>query len=45
LPQPDSPTTPRVSPFWRLKLTSSTACTLPRPPFRGKYFVTCRAFS
>ena len=26
LPQPDSPTTPRVSPLFMLMLTSSTAC-------------------
>ena len=41
LPQPDSPTTPSVSPFMTLKLMPSTACTcaltLPRGPRKGKY--------
>src|SRR2546423_14326399 len=43
LPQPDSPTSPKVSPRRILKLTSSTALTvsLPapnNPPPAGKYF-------
>ena len=43
LPQPDSPTIPRVSPFLTSKDTPSTAFTLPivlekNPPFIGKYF-------
>src|SRR5262249_37821327 len=43
LPQPDSPTTPSVSPFSTVKDTSSTARTLPtrrpsRPPWMGKCF-------
>ena len=43
LPQPDSPTTPRVSPLRTSKLTSSTACTDPalrprKPVERGKMF-------
>ena len=47
LPQPDSPTSPSVSPSFTSKLTSSTACTRPtsrcRSPFRiGKYFLTWR---
>ena len=29
LPDPDSPTIPKVSPLWRLKLTPSTALTTP----------------
>jgi len=29
LPQPDSPTTPSVSPFFRSSETPSTACTCP----------------
>src|SRR5215210_755515 len=42
LPQPDSPTRPRVSPRRTKKLTSSTALTQAtvrcrRPPFTGKY--------
>src|SRR5579859_2265605 len=42
LPQPDSPTRPRVSPGWMLKLTFSTACTqattrCSKPPRTGKY--------
>ena len=32
LPQPDSPTSPRVSPGARSKLTPATALTLPRSP-------------
>src|SRR5438477_2927954 len=44
LPQPDSPTRPSVSPWQIEKLTSSTACTLPRarpktPPRMGKCLV------
>jgi len=44
LPQPDSPTSPSVSPFNRSKLTSSTACTRAtsrenKPPRIGKYFL------
>ena len=47
LPQPDSPTSPSVSPSRTAKLTSSTACTRAtsrcRTPFRiGKYFLTWR---
>ena len=43
LPQPDSPTSPRVSPFLTVKLTLSTACTCATvrwrsPPRTGKYF-------
>ena len=46
LPQPDSPTSPSVSPSLTAKLTSSTACTCATSrcssPFRiGKYFLTC----
>ena len=46
LPQPDSPTRPRVSPSATLTVTSSTACTRAtsreRTPFRiGKYFLRC----
>src|SRR5437764_3900700 len=42
LPQPDSPTRPRVSPGLMAKLTSSTACTqattrCSKPPRTGKY--------
>ena len=45
LPQPDSPTTPSVSPFSTSKLTWSTAWTLPtsrprRPPFSRKSFTS-----
>ncbi len=48
-PQPDSPTSPRVSPSRTTKLTSSTACTRAtsrcRTPLRiGKYFLTCRTW-
>ena len=51
LPQPDSPTMPRVSPAAMLKLTPSTACTrstsrLSSPPLIGKYLVkplTCKS--
>src|ERR1700722_7026085 len=51
LPQPDSPTRPRVSPARSSRLTSSTACTRPtsrgiRTPYLiGKYFFTCSARS
>ncbi|VGP90287.1 hypothetical protein SB00610_04427 [Klebsiella quasipneumoniae subsp. similipneumoniae] len=38
LPQPDSPTTPRVSPFITVKLISSTAWTTSRPLPPRKYF-------
>src|SRR3990172_512420 len=43
-PQPDSPTSPSVSPFLMSKVTSSTACTRAtsrekRPPRIGKYFL------
>src|SRR5205085_6606338 len=43
LPQPDSPTSPKVSPCRMLKLTSSTALTVSppapnNPPPAGKYF-------
>ena len=42
LPQPDSPTSPSVSPRWMAKLTPSTALTWPTtrwstPPWTGKY--------
>ncbi len=44
LPQPDSPTSPSVSPFRIVKLTSSTAWTRATsreksPPRMGKYFL------
>src|SRR5713101_120593 len=44
-PQPDSPTSPSVSPFMMSKDTSSTACTRAtsrenKPPRIGKYFFT-----
>src|SRR4051794_36198182 len=47
LPQPDSPTTPSVSPRLTSKLTPSTArtmffCRLNRPPPTGKCLTRCR---
>src|SRR5262245_23101186 len=50
LPQPDSPTRPRVSPRLIVKLTPSTAKTVPtrrcKSPFRiGKYFLRSRTSS
>src|SRR5690242_5644074 len=50
LPQPDSPTSPSVSPGMTSKVTSSTACTRAtsrenRPPRIGKYFLRLRTFS
>ena len=46
LPQPDSPTMPSVSPRRTVRVTSSTACTVPNPfaktpCFTGKCFVRC----
>src|SRR5215468_1783996 len=50
LPQPDSPTRPRVSPWLMVKLTPSTALTQPRPlpsrePPTAKYFLRPRTSS
>src|SRR5712691_2847655 len=50
LPQPDSPTRPRVSPVLIVKLTPSTALTQPRllprrEPPTGKYFLRPRTSS
>ncbi|CUJ39058.1 Uncharacterised protein [Achromobacter ruhlandii] len=50
LPQPDSPTSDRVSPGYRSKLTFSTACTRfctrPKmPPVMSKLVVRSRTFS
>ena len=51
LPQPDSPTSPTVSPPNRSRLTPSTACTratsrwISVPSLIGKYFLTSRAES
>src|SRR5262249_42619182 len=50
LPQPDSPTRPRVSPALIVKLTPSTALTQPcwrprREPPTGKYFLRSRTSS
>ena len=43
LPQPDSPTSPKISPSWMSNDTLSTALTCPTtldssPPYNGKYF-------
>src|SRR6186713_1897724 len=48
LPQPDSPTSPRVCPWVMVKETSSTARTTPalrprKPPFTGKSLLSRRA--
>src|SRR5712691_2610692 len=50
LPQPDSPTRPRVSPWLMVKLTPSTALTQPRllprrEPPTAKYFFSSRTSS
>src|SRR5215475_5709098 len=50
LPQPDSPTRPRVSPWLMVKLTPSTALTQPRllpsrEPPTAKYFLRPRTSS
>src|ERR687886_2471407 len=49
LPQPDSPTSPSVSPFWIERSTPSTARTWPpvprRPAPAGKYFFRPRTSS
>ncbi|CFN82344.1 Uncharacterised protein [Bordetella pertussis] len=36
LPEPDSPTTPRVSPFFSVKPTSATACVRRAGPSRPR---------
>src|SRR5262249_61529493 len=50
LPQPDSPTSPRLSPWLMVKLTPSTALTQPRflpsrEPPTAKYFLRPRTSS